>query len=139
MTYVSKEELGIVNDFVVIIKDSDKKELAAHLSKWGPLPETPVLSNLLTIDLRPEIPSKITSAKEIIFLIDCSGSMSDNIPTLKTPFSFTCPLCQHQELTVTIQFISTLSLLVPTILFFGHILDYSIMRLSKRHEPLLMK
>ena len=66
VTYVGQEKPKLENDFVVIIKDQQNKELTAHLSNWGPIPESPVLSNLLTINLRPEIPFKIFSSSTVV-------------------------------------------------------------------------
>lgn len=83
VTYSSKEEPKLENDFVVIVKDQSHLELSAHLSSQDPVADAPVLSNLLTINFRPTLDLTSTRPKELIFLIDRSGSMDSCVETLK--------------------------------------------------------
>lgn len=85
MVYSSREESKLEQDFVVILKQKTgalRPQLWARSQTQGK-PETGLLNNVLAVNINPLELAPHKTPKELIFVLDRSGSMYDKVATLR--------------------------------------------------------
>lgn len=86
VVYTTQETSKIEQDFIVIVKNA-KGALRPQLwarTQTQANPETGVLNNVLAVNINPHaLATTKRSPKDLIFVLDRSGSMSGNVETLR--------------------------------------------------------